>query len=264
MANSKSGILSSVIPALIFSFIFFSCKSDTAVDPPPAQLGIKGVITDSAGVALSDVKICLTYYKNFFPADSSNSSGISKTRLSKIGSINDYQFQLYQNYPNPVTDKTFFRFSIPSEGEVSFKILDKLSSGAVYSYSDNLVAGLYQMERNLVDSLKLKNGIYRYTLTFRNKNGETFSDTKELLFLSGVSYPNITSDAAGKYFLPYSSIFAGDTVNVKPDEYTGSEYIMGNAIYLQFQKDGYYTIVIQTLLLKDILLEKNIIMRKIK
>lgn len=261
MANSRTGILSSIIPALIFSFIFYSCKSETAVEPPPAKYGIQGKVTDDAGAALSNVSIWLTYY---YTEGSNNSAGLNKASLSKISSTSDYPFKLYQNFPNPVLYRTFFRFSIPSEGEVSFKITDKLTNEVLYSYSDNLIGGLYQMERNLRDSLKLKNGIYRYTVNFKSKTGETFSDTKELLLVCFWGNPSTASDAEGNYFLSYNSIFAGDTVVVKPDEYSQSEQVLGNEVYLQFEKEGYYTTPIKASLAKDILLEKNIIMRKFK
>lgn len=264
MANTKTGIAAFIIPALIFTFFFYSCKNDTALEPLPGSPGIKGKVTDSTGAALSDVKVCLTFYNNYFPDDSVNSAVVNKIRLSKISSTKSYPSQLYQNFPNPVINKTFFRFSIPSEGEVSFKITDKLTKSVVYSYTDNLVGGLYQMERNLRDSLKLKNGLYSYTLNFKSKTGESFSDTKELFLLSSQSNPNATSDTKGNYFLPYESIFDGDTVIVKRDEYTGQVKVLGNVVYIQFQKEGYSTTVIQAFLFKDNLLEKNIVMRKLK
>lgn len=268
MANTKKRIAVLVIPALIFTFFFFSCKSESAVEPPPVQSGLKGKVVDSTGAALSNVKIWLTFYYYFSPVDSSkpnlNKTGLNRTSLSKSSSTNSYPFKLYQNLPNPVLCNTFFRFSLPSEGNVSFRITDKLTKELVYSYSENLTSGLYQMERNLRDSLKLKNGIYTYTLDFKSKTGESFSDSKELFLISELGTPSLISDAEGNFFLPYNNIFAGNKIIVKWDEDTESEQVLGNGVYVQFQKEGYYTTTIRALLVQGGFQERNIIMRRLK
>ncbi|MCU7492632.1 MAG: hypothetical protein HF312_20555 [Ignavibacteria bacterium] len=259
MANSRTGILSSLIPVLIFTFIFYSCKSETPV-APPVQYGLKGKIVDSSGAAISDVKIRCTFYKNFLPAEADMHAG-----LSKLNDAKDYQFMLYQNFPNPVLFETFFRFSIPSEGDVTFRIMDRTKPDTFFSLTEKLSAGLYQIGiRNFGDSLKLKNGFYRYSVDFKSKTGATLSDSKELFLISATGNPYAVSDAEGNYFLDYYDIMAGDTLTVKPDENSHSEYILGNEVYLQLEKEGYYPTVIKTSLIKDALLKRDIVMRSIK
>lgn len=259
MANMKTGIAAYIIPALIFAFIFYSCKDETPVSPP-AQYGLKGKIVDSSGSAISEVKIRCTFYKNFLPVEPDMYAG-----LSKLNDAADYQFMLYQNFPNPVLFETFFRFSIPSEGNVTFRIMDKIKSEIFFSRTEKLSAGLYQIGiRNFGDSLKMKNGFYRYSLDFKSKTGSALSDSKELFLISTTGNPYAVSDAEGNYFLDYYDIMAGDTLIVKPDENSHSEYILGNEVFLQLEKEGYYPAVIKASLIKDTLLKRDIVMRSIR
>ena len=81
-------------------------------------------------------------------------------------------YSLSQNYPNPFNPVTHIKFTIPKDGNVSFKIYD-VTGQLVATYVEGFIkAGTYNAE---VDASGWASGIYFYTL-----NTGDFRDTKKM------------------------------------------------------------------------------------
>ena len=84
-------------------------------------------------------------------------------------------YELSQNYPNPFNPSTNIKFSIPSDGNVSFKIYD-LNGREVEGYVNGfLQRGSYNVE---FDGSGFASGIYFYELRTDN-----FTDRKKMILL---------------------------------------------------------------------------------
>lgn len=84
-------------------------------------------------------------------------------------------YQLEQNYPNPVTNQTEIRFSIPSDNRVRLTLLNRFGEPVKV-----LIDGKAPSGQNIVklDVSSLDEGIYYYQL----KSGE-FSETKKMIIV---------------------------------------------------------------------------------
>jgi len=89
-----------------------------------------------------------------------------------IPSINRNRFDLSQNYPNPVKDKTNISFNVPTRGLAEFHVYN-LVGGVLYSKTIDAKAGMNILS---YDSKDLEQGVYFYSLTY---NGMTL--TKRLI-----------------------------------------------------------------------------------
>jgi len=92
---------------------------------------------------------------------------------NNTGQPGDYM--LSQNYPNPFNPTTNIKFSIPKDGNVSFKIID-ISGKEVENYVNGfLQRGSYNVE---FDGSSFASGIYFYELKTDN-----FTDRKKMILL---------------------------------------------------------------------------------
>jgi len=85
------------------------------------------------------------------------------------------EFSLSQNYPNPFNPSTHIKFSIPKDGNVSFKVFD-VTGQVVASYVDGFIkAGTYNAE---VDASAWASGTYFYTMIAGD-----FAETKKMVLV---------------------------------------------------------------------------------
>jgi spore coat protein A, manganese oxidase len=82
-------------------------------------------------------------------------------------------FALDQNYPNPVTDQTEIRFTIPENGHVKLTVFDQQGRQVKVILDSDALAGLNTVK---LDTRGLQSGIYFYQL----KSG-VFSDVKKMV-----------------------------------------------------------------------------------
>ena len=85
------------------------------------------------------------------------------------------QFELHQNFPNPVNPSTIISFSITSRSYVSLKIFDFLGREIATIVSGELEPGNYTRQWNAAN---MASGVYFYRL-----QAGTYSETKKLLLL---------------------------------------------------------------------------------
>jgi hypothetical protein len=82
---------------------------------------------------------------------------------------------LYQNYPNPFNPSTVIRFSIPKAGLTTLKIYDILGREVKTLITEELVAGIHEVELN---AFSLPSGVY-----FCRLQSGSFSETKKMILL---------------------------------------------------------------------------------
>ncbi|MCB0638602.1 MAG: T9SS type A sorting domain-containing protein, partial [Lewinella sp.] len=82
--------------------------------------------------------------------------------------------ELFQNFPNPLTDQTVIPFTLPREGEATIEIFD-WTGRRVLTIRDQFIQGYNQVR---IDRAQLQSGVYAYVLRF---NGEQLS--KEMVVL---------------------------------------------------------------------------------
>ena len=134
---------------------------------------------DNAWVA-SNCNVAVFAY--FTSSSLSTSSNIQQSNIQSMvptGVGNQHQipanYALSQNYPNPFNPTTNISFSIPKDGNVSFKIYDMLGN-LVETYLDGFVkAGSYNAE---INASNWASGVYFYTLISGN-----FVETKKMMLV---------------------------------------------------------------------------------
>jgi len=240
----------------VISQFLISCNDDSCIVSVKSGNGIRGVVTDSSGHMLKDVKVfCLFYSKNI-PKNPFKSKSIEKLADKK-----DFEFDLEQNFPNPFSNSTFLRFSLPAKSFVDLEVIDKINNEIVYQFSDSLQGGFYQSYlKSIVDSLNLKNGVYIYTLNAHTVNGTNYSDTKEFFIISDKGNPNSITDSKGQYKFNYNQIFAGDSIVIKYEDNYTYKIDLTNTVNILFEKGGYIPEVIQTTLYPGFILNQDVVL----
>ena len=84
-------------------------------------------------------------------------------------------YNLAQNYPNPFNPTTNIRFTIPKDGNTSFKIYDMSGNEVAAFVNGFMKAGIYNV---VFEGSNLASGVYFYKLTSGN-----FSETKRMVLV---------------------------------------------------------------------------------
>lgn len=261
MLDFNTPFFRSIVLLAFLTFYLDSCTdlSTPSIDTTPK--GLSGQILDTEGNPIDGAKIFCLYYLTHIPAEPVQTLKI--TFLStQDGS---FDFKLFQNFPNPFSNSSFLRFSLPQECTVFLRIRTKNSQASVYQYTDILPYGLYQRYlENLVDSLNLKNGVYRYSLQAQGVNGISYFSQKDLLIVSNLGSPNAISNDRGEYFFDYGQAFVGDSVMVTQNDTMDNTYtiILDNHINLLIEKETYILKIITVELYPDVLLNQDIVLLK--
>lgn len=85
------------------------------------------------------------------------------------------KFQLFQNFPNPASDNTSIKFSLPKSDNVSLIIYDNLGNEVSTLFSGKQQAGDHLI---VISVVNLRPGIYFYTL-----RSDTFVTTKKMMIV---------------------------------------------------------------------------------
>ncbi|MBS1494460.1 MAG: T9SS type A sorting domain-containing protein [Bacteroidetes bacterium] len=132
------------------------------------------VVADNSVVNIFVYKNGTSISTDYDIQQSLNFSPTITTGVGNNGSlVTDYS--LSQNYPNPFNPTTNIRYSIPKDGNVTFKVYDMLGN-EIGTYVDGIQqAGTYSV---VFDGANLSSGIYYYKL---EANG--FSETKKMMLV---------------------------------------------------------------------------------
>ena len=84
-----------------------------------------------------------------------------KYKYSEIREVElrDFDYGVYQNYPNPANGSTVIKYQLPEDGKVSIMVYNNLGEKVRELVNENKSAGIYQVEFNVKD---LSPGVYYY------------------------------------------------------------------------------------------------------
>ena len=236
-----------------------SCKENPVSQGPSVTAGVSGIVYDPSGAPLDSVRVYCLYSFNI------NYYTMSpRSRIEKVSNADTFGFNLYQNFPNPVQNSTYLRFSIPVPCSVHIMLTDRVNNKVVYSFAESVLEGMYQVFLvDLVDSLQLHNGPYTYEFKASGTGGQQFSGSKEMFVASDLGTPNDVTTANGMYVFDFDNAFAGDSVVVyTSDLYQPYTAMLGKNVNLLFERRGYYSFTSSTYLLPTILIHSDIILTR--
>lgn len=244
---------------VILPLLVYAC-SEPMEPEPQVMNGLTGRVVDSSGVALDSVSI-YCYYSYYPGSTGSNFEMSLPKRLNKTAS---FDFSFSGNYPNPVYNSTYIKFSLPGKSHIGISVTRNSAAKASYLHSGDFEGGLYQYQfKDIVDSLKLMNGPYTIRFSALSDSGRQFNASCPMFVISDRGTPNAAATSKGEYYLPFSEAFVGDSV-VTP----GSDYMsyykryLGNYVYLYVKRRGYMPLVMQIALYRNLLLHQDIVLYK--
>ncbi|SFQ14646.1 T9SS type A sorting domain-containing protein [Flavobacterium akiainvivens] len=94
-----------------------------------------------------------------------------------VGSLEQQQYGLGQNYPNPLTDSTIIPLNLQYDSSVNIAVYDMAGRRVLTAFNGNLAAG----ENNItLNRSGLNSGYYLYKVTVENQDGR-FEESKKML-----------------------------------------------------------------------------------
>jgi hypothetical protein len=139
--------------------------------------------TIPSGIELANCNVVMfvfkqgTPYTTGAPVQNALSAPTSQFIPTGVGNFETKatEYSLSQNYPNPFNPSTTIRFTVPKDGNVSFKIYD-ISGKEVSNYFNGyLKAGIYTLQ---FDGSSLTSGVYFYKM-----KSNDFSDVKRMILV---------------------------------------------------------------------------------
>lgn len=255
-----------IVAQFIFiSFLFFlifslyTCSEGPVGPVANIDAGVAGIVYDTSGHPLDSVRIyCLySFFYNPIPMK-------SQANILRISNSKKFEFNLFQNFPNPVQNSTFLRFSLPTSCSVNISITERATGKIRYTYSKSLLEGLYQLYlNNLVDSLQLPNGRYTYNIVAKSELDTEYNASKEMFVASDHGNPSDLTKTDGKYFFDYKNAFVGDSVAIFSSELIPIyNVVLGRNINLLLERRGYYSLFTSMNLSPKIQIHSDLIMTR--
>ncbi|MES2488083.1 MAG: T9SS type A sorting domain-containing protein [Bacteroidota bacterium] len=94
-----------------------------------------------------------------------------------IGQLEQQQYKLEQNYPNPFTDVTTLPLNLQYDSDINLTVFDLQGRKVYTAFNGNMVAG----ENNItLNRNNLSAGYYLYKVSIKNQNG-SFEESKKML-----------------------------------------------------------------------------------
>ncbi len=211
-------------------FIFISCE-DEIVTPLEKKYGIQGRILDENGDAIAGANIYCLFNYSYLPTQELQVLPFNNTEADSFGNA------LYQNFPNPLYNSSFIRYSLANAMDVELTVKDNSPGNIRYTFSEFQTYGLYQHHLNeIVNSLQLENGAYNISLKVSDNSVVKYKSEKVMFVVSDIGKPNAVSDNQGKFLFNYKDACIGDTIVVTFDGSNLYPEIITNEINLLFKK----------------------------
>lgn len=249
-----------ILSVLILSLFIISCD-ENSTSPQRSEKQIIKVI-DETGNPIPKVEVTFLY-NNLQSYPAANGFTVDKNKIQKLNDSN-LEFKLYQNMPNPITSSTFLRFSLPLEGKVTMEINNIKNYQNIFSFTDTLSSGLYQLYFDLMDSsftTKFKNGFYKCSLTLET-NGSFLITSNVVLIISPKAEYDLITNSIGMFYVTKEDISWGSSYF--QSDLTGniSESFFNNNAYFKLSKEGYLSKTVSLYLSQDEVMEKVEILYK--
>lgn len=242
--------------AFLVLCFFISCE-DEIITPIEKNYGVQGRVLDENGNEIAGTNIYCLFNYSYLPMQEFLVSPFNNNQVDSFGNT------LYQNFPNPVYNSSFIRYSLADDMDVELTVKDNSTGNIRYTFSKFQNYGLYQHHLNeIVSSVQLKNGAYNISLKVSENSEVRYKSEKTMFVVSDIGKPNTVSDEQGKYLFNYNDACIGDTIVVT---FNGSNLypeIINNEIYLLFEKEGYIPLVVKVSLYPEILINQDVILRK--
>lgn len=165
----------------MYAYIFSS--GVPSVEPAAATIGpVTGTLPDNTlgRIALRQGSTTNPPIANIDGFKVSTSWNFSVTSISNYSNNISDNFNLAQNYPNPFNPNTTIKYSIAEKGFINLTVYNSLGEEVSNLVNSNTNAGSYSVDFN---GNGLNSGIYFYKLTYTDKSGNNFVDTKKLILL---------------------------------------------------------------------------------
>lgn len=132
---------------------------------------------DENVLIIHDFKIANLYlqeYKNRYNESGGTTDFIYVTNI-QTDDINNFDYRLYQNFPNPFNPVTTIRFEIPSEQRIKLSVFDILGREVKILFDDVAPQGIMTLE---FDASEFASGVYFYKI-----QSEHFTKTQKLILM---------------------------------------------------------------------------------
>ncbi len=253
MGNHSKGTL--VI--FLFLLLFNSCDEYAPLAPNQTSFGITGVVMDNKGNILRDVKVYCLYHYTYLPVYS------TLPKQPEFFSPDSFSHNLYQNFPNPVYNSSFLRYSIPEDLNVEFTLSEVISGKEKFRFSEFQNAGLYQYHFNeIVSQLQLRNGLYNIKLRTLKDGQLRYENEKRMFIVSDVGQPNDITNGIGEYLFDYQSAFFGDSVVATSDGSYQYTITLTDNVNLLFIKEGYLPELLNVTIYPEVLFNRDVILHR--
>lgn len=237
------------------ALLFVSCD-DEILSPPVENYGIHGRMMDESGNHISGVKVYYLFNYNYISNLTATDKPMNEAEVDSFG------YALYQNFPNPVYNSSFVRYSLAADMNIELTVKENYTGTIKYNYSGFYFYGMYQHHLNeIVTSFQLENGSYTIALKVSKNGTLKYEAAKKTFVISDIGKPNSISDGNGKYFFDYNKACIGDTLLSTTDGEHIYPNVITNQVNLLFKKDGFLTETISTTLYPKILLDRDIILK---
>ena len=143
-----------------------------------AQWEASGGTIDNSGMFTAGTDLGTFYAKvTDIETQLTDSAVIVISQSTNAGITELQDFILYQNYPNPFSDRTTIKYNIPFESRVLVRIFT-MNGTVVKQYAEAQPSGTHQIEWNVSE---VPAGIYFYSIEVNEINGShSFRDVKKM------------------------------------------------------------------------------------
>ena len=111
--------MKNIVYVFVVLAIFFIGCDEEILYPPEKNYGINGRIMDESGNTISGVKVYYLFNYYYIPNLTATDKPMNETEVDSFG------YALYQNFPNPVYNSSFIRYSLAADMNIELTVKEK-------------------------------------------------------------------------------------------------------------------------------------------